>query len=149
MDTLAGQIGAVVWIGLGALAIWRGGVYERLAAGCSLVGWLAYLVVHVDDSGLVPASPDWPGAVVDMVVLAFLFGIAVRANRGLLTLAAGFDAIVVLIHVVVLIDPRILNISYVAAQALASYGVQISITLSALRTAAPKPVEREAPKGSA
>ena len=133
MDTLSGQVGAVIWLGLCGLVMWGGARAERLAAGALIVAWLATLAVYTDAEALVSASPGWGILLVDSVLLVVLLWIALRADRPWLTIATGFQAIVVLVHVVTIADPRILTISYVVAQNISTFSVLICVAISAWR----------------
>lgn len=131
MDTLSGQIGAIAWLALCGWAMWFGGRAERFAAGALIVAWLATLVVYTDGAALARAHPGWGVFVIDSVLFLVLAAIAVRADRTWLTMAVGLQAIVVLVHLVSLLDARIMTISHVVAQTIATFGVLVCVAISA------------------
>lgn len=126
LDTVFSQVGAVLWLGVCALAVARGDRVERLAAGVFVVGWLASLTARSDTD--VSASV-WLIMGIDALILVFLLGVGWKSDRAWPIWAAAFQAISVLVHVVMLIDLRIRAIAYISANTIGSYGVLICLAV--------------------
>ena len=130
LDTLFSQVGALLWLGVCAFAIFRGDRLERLAGGALVIAWLASLTTRSDND---LSGGVWGIMAIDGALLVLLIGLGWKTDRTWPIWAAGFQAITVLVHVVTMIDERIRTIAYVSATTIGSYGVLICIGIGALR----------------
>ena len=129
LDTLFSQIGAILWLGVCAFAIAKGDRPERLAAGALVIAWLASLTLRSDFD---PSGSVWLVMAIDVTILVMMLGLGWKTDRTWPIWAAGFQAIAVLVHVVVLIDVRIRAIAYISANTIGSYGVLICVAAGAV-----------------
>ncbi|HSV02293.1 MAG TPA: hypothetical protein VLI41_03725 [Phenylobacterium sp.] len=107
---------AVGWT-VAALALWKGGRAERLAALGFLVAWLASpLLRHGGWEG-----PAWTGLLVDGLFLALLLWIALSSGRYWPLFAAAFELLSVFTHLARLIDPGVRAWAYATADAIWTY----------------------------
>lgn len=146
LDTLFSQVGAVLWLAVCAFALLKGDQPERFTAGALVIAWLATLAVHRDT---VLSSVPIPVMLIDVILLVLLIGLSWRTDRSWPIWAAAFQAIIVLVHVVTLIDIRIRAIAYLSAQTVGSYGLLICLaigTFMAWQTReALRPIDEEEP----
>jgi len=126
LDSLFSQIGAVLWLGVCAFALLKGDKPERFAASSMVVAWLATLAVHRDT---LLTGVTIPVLVIDAALFLVMLGLSWRTDRNWPVWAAAFQAIVVLVHVVTMIDLRIRAIAYLSAQTVGTYGVLICLAI--------------------
>lgn len=126
LDSLYSQIGAILWLGVCAFALAKGDKPERFAAGALVVGWLLTLAVHRDTD---LSGGAWVLMAIDAALFVVLLGIGWKSDRTWPIWAAGFQAIMVLVHVVMMIDLRIRAIAYISAQTVGTYGVLICLAI--------------------
>ena len=126
MDTLFSQVGAILWLAVCAFALLKGDQPERFTAGAVVIGWLATLAVHRDS---VLSGVPIPVMLIDVMLLVLFIGLSWRTDRSWPVWAAAFQAIIVLVHIVTLIDIRIRAIAYLSAQTVGSYGVLICLAI--------------------
>lgn len=120
LNTLYSQIGAVIWLAACAFAFWKGEQLEKTGATIIAVTWISSIVVQ-DDTNLV--NVQYPLFAIDLVVLGVLVFLAGRSDRSWPVWAAGFQLIVVAVHLVTVFDLRVRMIAYFSAVVLGSYGV--------------------------
>jgi hypothetical protein len=111
-----------------ALAVWRGGDDERLAAGGNLANWAMSLVVFKARS----EDIQWAVFMFDVGLTALLLWIAMRSPRYWPLFAAGFQVLIVATHIGRAIDPRITGWAYLTAQLVWAYLVLIAVGYGAL-----------------
>lgn len=126
LDTLFSQLGALLWLGVCAFALFKGDKPERFAGGALVIAWLATLAVHRET---IIASVTIPVLLIDMAVLLVLIGLGWKSERNWPIWAASFQAITVLVHIVTMIDLRIRAIAYISAQTVGTYGVLICLAV--------------------
>lgn len=139
------------WVGLTLTfvvcggAFWKGSREEQLAAGGTLLSWLATLVLR-DHRWL---GLQWGAFASDTVLLILLTGIAVRTRRYWPLVAAAFQLLCVLIHVARLIDPGVRGWAYATGQVIFTQLLLISIGVGVINTwrGRAHPATSEAPIG--
>lgn len=131
------------WLGVAMLilatapALWRGGWPERTAAVAMIAAWFG--------SGLVQNGMQLWGIqigvmLVDLALLGLLLVIALTSNRWWPMWASGFHGMGVLLHIAVLLDPKVWGRAYFIAGTVFSV-----LTLAALFVGAIREPRRRAP----
>jgi hypothetical protein len=117
--TVRQQVAMLIAIAGCGYAIWRGGRPERIAGAALLAGWIVspFLINNRDWF-----DPQWAEAILDTALLGLLLWIAFTSDRWWPMFAAAFHGLGVLMHVTMLIDPRVPPWSYRTAAAVWSYG---------------------------
>jgi hypothetical protein len=134
------------WLGVAMLilatvpALWRGGWPERTAAVAMIAAWFG--------SGLVQNGMQLWGVqigvmLVDLALLGLLLVIALTSNRWWPMWASGFHGMGVLLHIAVLLDPKVWGRAYFIAGTVFSV-----LTLLALFVGAIRETRRRAPARS-
>lgn len=121
------DIRALVWaatiIGVGLVALWRGGRDERLASYILLAGWgLTVLVARTRF-----AQTEWGILAVDAVLFAGLVAIALRSDRHWPLFAAGFHLLAIVTHIANVVDPGVGGWAYFTAEIIWGYLLVLSI----------------------
>ena len=115
------QIWLVLMAAVSALALWRGGEPERVAAVGVLVAWfltpLAQVPIDLYD-------PQWGMLAVDTAFLGLLLTLALRSNRIWLLFAAAFQLLGVVIHMAIVVDPSLPLPARIPWHNVAAFGVQ-------------------------
>lgn len=106
-----------------ALAVWRGGLEERLAAGANLLAWVLTRLVFADGSELI----QWPVLAIDTAFLVLLMWIALRTRRHWPLFAAGFQLLGVVTHLARAADAGVSGWAYLTAALLWNYLVLYAI----------------------
>ena len=126
------QIWLVLMAAVSALALWRGGEPERVAAVGVLVAWfltpLAQVPIDLYD-------PQWGMLAVDTAFLGLLLTLALRSNRIWLLFAAAFQLLGVVIHMAIVVDPSLRSLVYMRGLVIWSYLVLASLAVGAATTA--------------
>lgn len=130
LDTIFGQIGAILWLGVCAFAIGMGQEPERRAAGALVIAWLATLAVRRETD---LAGGIWAVMAIELLLFVFLLLLGWKSNRTWPIWAAAFQSVTVLVHVVVMIDFRIRAIAYISAYTVGTYGVLISVAVGTVQ----------------
>jgi len=91
------------------VAVWRGGLPEKLGASLSVAAWVASTLVEQRHNWL---EPQYGIFAVDIVVLLGLTALAFWSRRYWSVWAAGFQAVGVLTHLLFLINPAALYRAY-------------------------------------
>lgn len=110
------------------LAVWRGQDEERLAAGGMLANWALSLVVFKSHS----EDTQWAVSFFDAALTFLFFWIALRSPRYWPLFAAGFQLLVMLMHLAHVIDARVTGWAYLTAQLLWAYLAMVAIGYGAL-----------------
>lgn len=93
------------------LALWLGGMPERLVAGLFVLAWLASIAVST------PAAQRFAELqttmfAIDIAVLLALLAVALKANRRWPMAITSLQAIIVAAHLVKLVDPLLIRRAY-------------------------------------
>ena len=112
-----------------AVALWRGGKYERLAAFGLLAAWMLTFVAYRTFA----AKSEPPILVVDLVLLALLVWIALKSPAYWPLLAAGFHLLAILTHVAKDLDRALGPWVYLSAQIIWGYLLAMAIGVGAWR----------------
>jgi hypothetical protein len=105
-------------------AVWRGGGAERLAASLLLVDWLATPLFQVYGA---PARVQHPILVMDTIVAAALFVIAMMSNRFWPMWMTAFQALELLMHVAMLLDQKVHARAYFVGIEISSYLILLAL----------------------
>lgn len=112
------QIGMLIGFAGCGYAIWKGGRPERIFGWALLFGWtVSPFLINTRDW----LDPQWAVAVVDISLLGLLLWFAFTSDRWWPMLAAAFHGLGVMMHLTMLIDPRVPPWSYRTAAAIWSY----------------------------
>ena len=129
------QIRSLVWaltvLGVCALALWRGGRFERLAAGVMLAAWAVSMLV--DKTGF--DEPEWGVMTVDLAALAVFVWIALKSDRFWPIFAAAFHLLSIVTHLARTVDSTVLRYAYMTAEILWGYFLAFAIAYGALTSA--------------
>lgn len=101
-------------------AIWRGGAPERIVGGAMLSSFVATLFAHAD-YGLRFSNVETGVLVIDTMLMVALLFVALRADRGWPLALAGLHLCTMGAHVVRLIDPDMIRVTYALMIAVWSY----------------------------
>ncbi len=129
-------------LGVCAVATWRGGNHERLAAGGLLASWALSLVSY--ERAL---HTQWGVVAVDAGLLALLVWIALRSRRFWPLFAAGFHILAMLTHLARALDPTFSGWTYMTAEMIWNYLVVFAVGYGAW--SAPRRQEAYADDGEA
>lgn len=120
------QLPPFVWpsavMGVCAIAIWRGGPDERLAAGGLLAGWALTMVAY-QAHGQVQTGV----MIIDLALLGFLVWLAMRSPRHWPLFASGFQLLAVLTHLGREVDSGISTWAYLTAEIIWGYLLAFAI----------------------
>lgn len=106
-----------------AVALWRGGRQERLAANGLVVGWLLSKLLYRYQGG----QTEWGILAVDVGLFALLVWIALRSARHWPLFAAGFQLLGVITHLAISVDTRVHGWAYITASIIWSYLLAFAI----------------------
>jgi hypothetical protein len=125
-DTLAAQVGGLVWVLVCLFAVIKGDWPERFAGAFLIAAWIATVFGQLNG----PAGrPQYVIMAVDVVVLAMFVVLAWRSQKLWLIWAAGLAAITVASHGAYALDHRIRLYTYAVANIGSSYGYLISLAV--------------------
>lgn len=125
-DTLYSQIGAAIGVLVVALAFLKGDEPERVGGGVYAIGALASLLLQ-DDTRLY--GPQWGLMSVDVILLAAYAAVAWKSRRSWPVWASAFQALIVMIHVMTVVDIRPPLVAFYAVINLATYGILLVLVL--------------------
>ena len=114
-------------MGVCAVAIWRGGGHERLAAGGLLAGWALTMVAYRKDVSL-----EWGILIIDLALLALLVWLALRSRRYWPMFAAAFQLLAVLTHAASSADSSVSSWAYITAEIIWGYLLAGAVAYGAL-----------------
>lgn len=124
LHTLRQQLGLIFVLLAVGYALWRGGRPERVCAVAMLAAWLAspYVVARNDW-----VDPQWALAAIDVSLFLVLLWHALRSDRYWPMWAAALLGLGVVMHVTMLVDPRIIPKAYLTANVIWSYLVVLAL----------------------
>ncbi len=125
-DTLYSQIGAAIGAVVVAFAFLKGDEPERVGGGIYALGALASLLLQ-DDTRLY--GPQWGLMGLDAILLAAYAAVAWKSRRSWPVWASAFQALIVMIHVMSLVDIRPPLVAFYAVINLATYGILLVLAL--------------------
>lgn len=125
-DTLYSQIGAAIGVLVVAFAFLKGDEPERVGGGVYAIGALASLLLQ-DDTRLY--GPQWGLMSVDVILLAAYAAVAWKSRRSWPVWASAFQALIVMIHVMTVVDIRPPLVAFYAVINLATYGILLVLVL--------------------
>lgn len=105
-----------------AVATWRGGDYERLAAGGLLAAWALSMLTYERH-----LQTQWGVLLVDLGLMALLCWIALRSGRFWPLFAAGFHLLAIVTHIARFLDPTFSGWAYQTAEIIWGYLLAFSI----------------------
>ena len=116
------------------VALWRGDWPERLAAGGMIAAWVA---TSLFQNGVQMWGPQSGVMIIDSALLAVLVFIALKSDRWWPMWACGFHAMSVVLHLTVIIDPKVWGRAYFVAIGAFSYLALAALFFGAI-TAPPR-----------
>mgnify|MGYP001492400128 CR=1 FL=1 len=122
----------ILLIGTCLYALWRGGAPERIAAGAMLAACLGSALVRRDlenrffemETGLF---------LIDALLLVILIAVALKADRGWPMVLAGLHLATVGAHVVKLVEPEMIRVTYVVMITAWSWPMLLALALGTAR----------------
>ncbi len=120
-----------------AVAAWRGGPDERLAAGGLLAGWALTMTVYREQF----TQTEWGILLVDLALLALLVGIALRSSSFWPLFAAGFHLLALMTHFANAVDVEVGAWAYYTAEIIWGYLLAFAIAVGAWSYRHGRPVE--------
>jgi hypothetical protein len=117
----------VVFIGVGLLALLRGGIWERAAVGVLAAAWIGTSLApfnHVD--------PPWIAIAIDAAVFLFFLYAALYSGRGWTSGAAAFQFMILCTHFVFARDRALEQWAYVSAYYVWNLGVIVALACGAV-----------------
>jgi hypothetical protein len=131
LDTLPGQIGAVLTVGVCLFAFLKGDEPERIAAGAFMLGWFATMLAQRDSD-----LYGFPWAIfgLDVVMLFVLGALAWKSGRTWPIWATALQLLVVMSHIMIMIDLRTPIASFYAVLNLAGYGILLCLAIGTFWT---------------
>ena len=106
-----------------AAALWRGQIYERLAALGLLLSWMLTRLFYVHHG----QQAEWGVLGVDVALFVVLAIVALRSPRYWPIFAAGFQLLSVVIHVARVADASLGGWAYISAGILFSYLTVVAV----------------------
>jgi uncharacterized membrane protein (UPF0136 family) len=111
-------------------AFWKGDREEQIAAGGTLLSWLATLVLRDHRwTGL-----QWGAFAADTLLLVLFVALSLRTRRYWPLVAAAFQLLCVLIHVARLVDPGVRGWAYATGQVIFTQWVLITIGIGVINS---------------
>lgn len=130
IETLPAQLGSVLSVAILLFTFLKGDEPERVGGGAFALGWFATVLVQ-DDTRL--HAPQWEMMVIDMIMLLVFVALCWKARRAWPAWAAGFQALVVMCHVLSFVDLRPSMHAFYTIINLAAYGILGALGLGVLR----------------
>lgn len=113
-------------------AIWRGGAPERIVGGAMLSAFVATLFAHAD-YGLRFSNVETGVLIIDTMLMIALLFVALRADRGWPLILAGLHLCTMGAHMVRLIDPDMIRVTYALMIAVWSYPMLLGLLVGTHR----------------
>lgn len=126
LDTLPGQIGAVLMVAIATFAFLKGDEMERIGAAAYLLAWFASLLTQGDGRLY---DVQWAMFAIDLVVLLVFGGLAWRSYRAWPIWATALQLLVVMSHIMIMIDLRTPIGSFYFVVNLAGYGILLCLAV--------------------
>ena len=121
-----------IQLAVSAYAIARGGAPERAIGGMLLIAALATLLIPIDR--LNPYwTIEWNRLSIDLLLLAGLLGVALRANRFWPLWVAALQLLTIGVHGVRLYDPDVLPVVYARLTSQIAYPICAVVLIGTLR----------------
>lgn len=125
-ETIYSQVGTAITVLVVAFAFLKGDEIERLGAAAIVIVVLATIVIP-ETSGL--SFPRWGLMSLDIVLLAVFGGLAWHSRRAWPVWAAGFQALIVTGHLLVVAHLRPPSDAFAAVINLSNYGILIALAV--------------------
>jgi hypothetical protein len=122
-----------------ALALWRGGPWERATAAVLVLNWIGTTLAPFD-----PVRPPWAAIGLDGATLLFLLYPALFSGRRWTAWAAAFQFLVMANHLAFIRFSELEQWAYVTAYYVWGDAVMIALIVGALRPAGRKPAVQTA-----
>ena len=111
------------------IAVALGGWAERVASAAMVAAWFATAVLL---SGIRASGLESEVMIVDLALFVVVLGVALRSDRWWPLWAAAFLGLILLVHIAVILDPRIWGRAYFVASNIFSYLTMLAMSLGAL-----------------
>ncbi len=115
-----------------AYALWRGGAPERITAAAMLGACIGSMLIRSDINHRF-IDVEIGIFVIDLILMAVLLAVLLKADRGWPMLVGGLQLLTVGAHVVKLIDPEIIPVSYAVMLAAWSWPMVIALAAGTWR----------------
>ena len=125
-ETIYSQVGTAVTVLVVAFAFLKGDEPERLGAAAIVIVVLATIVIP-ESSGL--SFPRWGLMSLDTVLLAVFAGLAWHSRRAWPVWAAGFQALIVTGHVLIIANLRPPSNAFATVINMSNYGLLIALAV--------------------
>lgn len=119
----------IVLVITAAIALWRGGGPERMAAVAMVVAWFATVFVQ---NNLQRFGVQTSVMLVDAGLMAVLLYVALTSDRWWPMWATGFQAMNVVLHLTVMADAKVWGWAYFVAGSIFSYLVMLALFLGSV-----------------
>jgi len=122
----------ILLLGTCGYALWRGGAPERIAAGAMLAATAGSAIFRSEvDTRFLDVEVGL--FIIDLLLLAILFAVMLRADRGWPILVSALHLCTVGAHVVRLIDPEMIRVTYVVMATAWSWPMVIALGIGTWR----------------
>lgn len=122
-------IGPIIWICVCGFAVAVGGKAEKNVGAALIVAWLTSLIA--DRNLFVVDDQVIAYFVIDLALFGWILFQMFRHGETWLPWAAGFQSIVLLVHLVTLVNVDIGQFAHIGAQILGTYGVLVCVAIGA------------------
>jgi hypothetical protein len=129
LDVFQSLIGPIIWISVCGFAVAVGGRAEKNVGAALMVAWLTALVAGRNLSFLDQLAIAY--FIIDLALACWILFQMFRHNEAWIPWAAGFQAIVVLVHLVTLVNVEIGQFAHISAQIVGTYGVLVCLAIGA------------------
>ena len=129
LDVFHTLIGPIIWICVCGFAVAVGGRAEKNVGAALMVAWLTALMADRNFSYLDYRAIAY--FVIDLTLACWILFQMYRFNDSWIPWTAGFQAIVVLVHLVTFVNVDIGQIAHISAQIVGTYGVLVSLAIGA------------------
>lgn len=116
-----------------ALALWRGGRWERITAAALVLTWIGTALAPFD-----PARPPWVAIVLDGAVMLFLLYLALYSKRQWTLWATAFQFLLMANHLAFVRFHELEQWAYVTAYYVWGDAVLLALIVGVLRPARPE-----------
>lgn len=122
-------IGPIIWISVCGFAVAVGGRAEKNVGAALIVAWLTTLIADRNLSSVDDRVIFY--FIIDLSLAGWILIQMFRHSEGWIPWAAGFQAIVVLVHLVTLFNVEIGRLAHFSAQIVGTYGVLVCLAIGA------------------